>query len=52
MDLEIACEKDGTIVGLRGHAWVDAGAYLRTSAAIPPRNVAQFKSWLEGLAHS
>jgi carbon-monoxide dehydrogenase large subunit len=44
IDLEIACEKDGTIVGLRGHAWVDAGAYLRTSAAIPPRNVAQFVS--------
>ena len=44
MDLEIACEKDGTIVGLRGHAWVDAGAYLRTSAAVPPRNVAQFVS--------
>lgn len=44
IDLEIACEKDGTIIGLRGHAWVDAGAYLRTSAAIPPRNVAQFVS--------
>ncbi len=44
IDIEIACEKDGTIVGLRGHAWVDAGAYLRTSAAIPPRNVAQFLS--------
>lgn len=44
IDIEIACEKDGTIVGLRGRAWVDAGAYLRTSAAIPPRNVAQFLS--------
>ncbi len=44
MELEIACEKDGTIIGLRGQAWVDAGAYLRTSAAVPPRNVAQFCS--------
>ncbi len=44
MDLEIACEKDGTIIGLRGQAWVDAGAYMRTSAAVPPRNVAQFVS--------
>ena len=43
-EIEIACEKDGTILALRGRAWVDAGAYLRTSAAIPPRNVAQFLS--------
>jgi carbon-monoxide dehydrogenase large subunit len=44
IDIEIACAKDGTILALRGDAWVDAGAYLRTSAAIPPRNVAQFLS--------
>jgi carbon-monoxide dehydrogenase large subunit len=44
IDVEIACESDGTIVGLRGHAWVDAGAYYRTSGAIQPRNVAQFLS--------
>jgi len=44
IDIEIACAKDGTILALRGEAWVDAGAYLRTSAAIPPRNVAQFLS--------
>jgi carbon-monoxide dehydrogenase large subunit len=43
-EIEIACEKDGAILALRGRAWVDAGAYLRTSAAIPPRNVAQFLS--------
>ena len=44
IDIEIACARDGTILALRGEAWVDAGAYLRTSAAIPPRNVAQFLS--------
>ncbi len=44
MELEIACELDGTILALRGHAWVDAGAYLRTSTAQPTRNVAQFLS--------
>ena len=44
IEIEIACAKDGTILGLRGQAWVDAGAYLRTSAAVPPRNVAQFLS--------
>jgi aerobic carbon-monoxide dehydrogenase large subunit len=43
-EIEIACEKDGTILALRAHAWVDMGAYVRTSAAVPPRNVAQFLS--------
>jgi carbon-monoxide dehydrogenase large subunit len=44
MELEIACARDGTIVALRGRAWVDVGAYLRTSTAVPTRNVAQFVS--------
>src|SRR5262245_27487015 len=26
-ELEIACDADGTIRGLRGHAWTDQGAY-------------------------
>jgi aerobic carbon-monoxide dehydrogenase large subunit len=43
-ELEIACEKDGTIVALRGKAWVDMGAYMRANGSIPPRNVAQFVS--------
>ena len=29
-DIEIACELDGTIRGLRGTAWIDGGAYVRT----------------------
>jgi carbon-monoxide dehydrogenase large subunit len=40
-ELEIACERDGTIRALQGEVWVNAGAYLRGSAAIPPRAVAQ-----------
>jgi carbon-monoxide dehydrogenase large subunit len=43
-DVEIACRSDGAILALRGHVWVDAGAYFRTSGAISPRNVAQFMS--------
>lgn len=43
-EVEIACRRDGTIIGLRGHVHVDAGAYLRTTGSISPRNVAQFLS--------
>ncbi len=43
-DIEIACRHDGTILGLRGRVYVDAGAYLRTAGSISPRNVAQFMS--------
>ena len=43
-DIEIACAGDGTILGLRGEVWVDAGAYYRTNGTISPRNVAQFMS--------
>src|SRR5712691_3865546 len=43
-DVEIACTHDGTILGLRGHAYVDVGAYMRTNGAVGARNVAQFMS--------
>ncbi|MBK18490.1 MAG: carbon monoxide dehydrogenase [Rhodospirillaceae bacterium] len=43
-EIEIACNNDGTILGLRGEVWVDAGAYYRTNGTISPRNVAQFMS--------
>src|SRR5207253_8163300 len=33
-DVEIACTRDGTILGLRGHAYVDVGAYMRTNGAV------------------
>jgi carbon-monoxide dehydrogenase large subunit len=43
-EIEIACHADGTLLALRGRAWVDMGAYFRANGSIPPRNVAQFLS--------
>ncbi len=40
-ELEIACEKDGTILALRGIIFADQGAYIRTNGATAPRNAAQ-----------
>ncbi len=44
VEVEIACDRDGTILGLRGHADVDMGAYMRTNGAVGARNIAQFMS--------
>jgi carbon-monoxide dehydrogenase large subunit len=43
-ELEIACTRDGTILGLRGRAFTDVGAYLRTVGATASRNIAQVMS--------
>jgi carbon-monoxide dehydrogenase large subunit len=43
-ELEIACALDGTILGLRGQACTDLGAYLRTVGATASRNIAQVMS--------
>ena len=43
-DIEIACDRDGAVRGLRGHAFVDMGAYMRTNGAVGARNIAQFMS--------
>jgi aerobic carbon-monoxide dehydrogenase large subunit len=43
-ELEIACAGDGTILALRGHAFTDLGAYLRTNGATASRNTAQIMS--------
>jgi carbon-monoxide dehydrogenase large subunit len=43
-EAEIACRRDGTIVGLRGEVFVDLGAYVRTNGLIAPRTLAQFFS--------
>jgi len=43
-DIEIACARDGRILGLRGHAFADMGAYMRTNGAVGARNIAQFMS--------
>jgi carbon-monoxide dehydrogenase large subunit len=40
-ELEIACERDGTILALRGHAYTDQGAYIRTNGPTAARNIAQ-----------
>jgi carbon-monoxide dehydrogenase large subunit len=41
-DIEIACERDGTIIGLRGDVHTDMGAYMRTNGAVGARNAPQF----------
>jgi carbon-monoxide dehydrogenase large subunit len=41
-DLEIACSKDGIILGLRGTVYGDMGAYTRTNGGIVPARTAQF----------
>jgi carbon-monoxide dehydrogenase large subunit len=43
-EIEIACTRDGTILGLCGHAFADMGAYMRTNGAVGARNIAQFMS--------
>jgi carbon-monoxide dehydrogenase large subunit len=43
-EVEIACARDGTILGLRGAAFCDVGAYIRTNGLVAPRNIAQFMS--------
>ena len=43
-EVEIAATGDGKILALRGHAWTDNGAYLRTNGSVGPRNIAQFMS--------
>jgi carbon-monoxide dehydrogenase large subunit len=40
-ELEIACDRDGTIRALRGHAFTDQGAYIRTNGPTSARNIAQ-----------
>jgi aerobic carbon-monoxide dehydrogenase large subunit len=43
-DLEIACQRDGTVLAVRGRVDVDLGAYARTNGFTAPRNVVQFVS--------
>jgi aerobic carbon-monoxide dehydrogenase large subunit len=50
-ELEIACARDGTILGLRGQACTDLGAYLRTVGATASRNIAQVMSGPYRIAH-
>ena len=41
-ELEIACNADGTIIGMRSDVSVNIGAYFRTSTTIAPRNSGMF----------
>jgi carbon-monoxide dehydrogenase large subunit len=43
-ELEIACDRDGAIRGLRGRGAVDLGAYIRTNGITAARNIAQVLS--------
>jgi aerobic carbon-monoxide dehydrogenase large subunit len=43
-DVEIAVSEDGRFLALRGQAWADIGAYIRTNGSVGPRNVAQYMS--------
>lgn len=43
-ELEIACDRDGRILAMRGRAQTDAGAYVRTNGVTPSRNMAQVSS--------
>jgi carbon-monoxide dehydrogenase large subunit len=41
-ELEIACARDGKILGLRGAIYGDMGAYTRTNGGVVPAKAAQF----------
>jgi carbon-monoxide dehydrogenase large subunit len=41
-ELEIACSRDGTILGMRGYVAADMGAYIRTNGGVVPAKAAQF----------
>jgi carbon-monoxide dehydrogenase large subunit len=41
-ELELACTRDGTILGLRGRVFADMGAYIRTNGGVVPAKAAQF----------
>ena len=43
-ELEIACAADGRIMAIRGEAFSDIGAYIRTVGVTPARNIAQVLS--------
>jgi carbon-monoxide dehydrogenase large subunit len=43
-EIEMAFDRDGAILGLRGDIYVDIGAYVRPNGMTPVRNAAQFTS--------
>jgi aerobic carbon-monoxide dehydrogenase large subunit len=51
-ELEIACERDGTILALRGRAVTNQGAYIRTNGPTAARNIAQVLTGPYRIPHS
>jgi carbon-monoxide dehydrogenase large subunit len=49
--MEIACERDGRILAMRGRLHVDIGAYPRSNGLTAPRNVCQFVTGPYQIAH-
>jgi carbon-monoxide dehydrogenase large subunit len=41
-EVEIACNRDGTILAMRGHIAADMGAYIRTNGGVVPAKAGQF----------
>jgi carbon-monoxide dehydrogenase large subunit len=41
-EVEIACRRDGTLIGLRGRVYADMGAYIRTNAGVVPAKAGRF----------
>jgi aerobic carbon-monoxide dehydrogenase large subunit len=50
-ELEIACTRDGAILALRGRAFTDLGAYVRTVGATASRNISQITSGAYRIPH-
>jgi aerobic carbon-monoxide dehydrogenase large subunit len=50
-ELEIACEANGNILALRGHAYTDQGAYIRSNGPTAARNIAQVLTGPYRIAH-
>ncbi len=50
-NLEIACERDGTLIALRCNAFTDLGAYVRTNGATAARNISQVLCGPYRIAH-
>jgi carbon-monoxide dehydrogenase large subunit len=50
-ELEISCEANGNILALRGHAYTDQGAYIRSNGPTAARNIAQVLTGPYRIAH-
>jgi len=50
-ELEIACSREGEVLGLRGRVLGDLGAYVRTNGGVVPAKAAQFLPGPYRIAH-